>query len=182
MVRTIAYDDSTVRLTLQRAFTASDTISIRCSPDSFIHDQVNPLDDIEKLNDLNRNLVTDFWRRTANDSLENVTPATPAELPHGFPQACSVTPDVSDTTAPSLTGAQVDGETVTLEFDEAICGGAGVALLRTHFQATVNGSKWRVDRIAYDDSTVRLTLQRAVRPTDRSSLPAPPGSRRTTPV
>ena len=176
-VNKIAYAGSTVTLTLQRAVTASDKVSIKYSPDSFITGvNPTPLDDIEKLNDLNHNLVTTFRRRTANDSLNNVTPATPAELPYGFPQACSVTPDASDTTAPSVTGAQVDGATVTLEFDEAICGGAGSALLNTHFQATVNGSAWRVNKIAYAGSTVTLTLQRAVKAGDAISINYSPDS------
>ncbi len=176
-VNKIAYAGSTVTLTLQRAVTASDAVSIRYSPDSFITGtNPTPLDDIEKLNDLNHNLVTDLRLRTANDSLANVTPAPPIEPPHGYPQPCSATPDASDTTAPSLTGAQIDGATVTLEFDEAICGGAGSALLRTHFLATVNGSAWRVDRIAYAGSTVTLTLQRAVTASDAVSIRYSPDS------
>ena len=118
---------------------------------------------------------------TASALSASVTPAVPpVEPPHGFPRACSATPDMSDTTAPSLTGAQVDGETVTLEFDEAICGGAGSALLRTHFQATVNGSAWRVNKIAYDDSTVRLTLERAVTAIDAVSIRYSPDSFKST--
>ena len=175
-VRRIAYAGSTVSLTLQQAVKAGDAISIRYKPDGFLSDQIDPLDDIEKLNDLNHNLVAAFRRITADDSLDNVTPATPVEVPHGYPQPCSATPDASDTTAPSLTGAQVDGETVMLEFDEAICGGAGEQLLRTHFHATVNNLLWRIDRIRYAGSTVILTLQRAVTAGDAISIRYDPDS------
>ena len=107
----------------------------------------------------------------------SVTPtSSPVEPPHGYPQPCSATPAASDTTAPSLTGAQVDGETVTLEFDEAICGGAGEQLLRTHFHATVNNLLWRIDRIRYAGSTVILTLQRAVTAGDAISIRYDPDS------
>ena len=116
----------------------------------------------------------------ASAASASVTPVVvqppPGDGAFGSPQPCSATPDASDTTAPSLTGAQVDGETVTLEFDEAICGGAGSALLLTHFKATVNGSTWRVRRIAYAGSTVILTLQQAVKAGDAISIHYKPDS------
>ena len=56
-------------------------VSIRYDPDGFKPDQVNPLDDIKKLNDLNHNLVAAFRRITADDSLDNVTPEIPSVDP-----------------------------------------------------------------------------------------------------
>ena len=56
-------------------------VSIRYDPDGFKPDQVNPLDDIKKLNDLNHNLVAAFRRITADDSLDNVTPKIPSVDP-----------------------------------------------------------------------------------------------------
>ena len=76
--------------------------------------------------------------------------------------SASVTPAV-DTTPPVLLSAAVDGNEVTLEFDEAVRGGDSKQLRRGHFHARVDGKQGllSVQEIAYGGSTVTLTLDQA---------------------
>ena len=67
--------------------------------------------------------------------------------------------DVDDT-APALTGASVDGATLTLVFDEALDGGSGPAA--SAFTVSVGGSARTVEAVSVAGSTAVLTLSPAV--------------------
>ena len=69
-----------------------------------------------------------------------------------------------DTTPPQLLSAAVNGETVTLVFDEAVFGGDSNNLLLNHFAPRIAGRTGapRINAIAYAGDTVTLTLGTAV--------------------
>ena len=77
--------------------------------------------------------------------------------------SASVTPAV-DTTPPVLRSAAINGETVTLVFDEAMFGGNSNNLRLNHFAPRIAGRTGppRINAIAYAGDTVTLTLGTAV--------------------
>ena len=81
--------------------------------------------------------------------------------------SASVTPAV-DTTPPVLLSAAVNGETVTLVFDEAVFGGDSNNLLLNHFAPRIAGrtGALRINEVAYAGTMVSLTLDTAVTSAD----------------
>ena len=77
-----------------------------------------------------------------------------------------------DTSPPELVSAAVDGNEVTLVFDEAVRGGDSPQLRRGHFHASVDGKPGllSVQEIAYGGATVTLTLGQAVTSEDMFTL------------
>ena len=77
-----------------------------------------------------------------------------------------------DTTTTQLLSAAVEGNTVTLVFNETVQGGDSPQLRRGHFHASVEGKQGllSVQEIAYGGATVTLTLGQAVTSEDMFTL------------